>query len=182
VRSWKVWFERNGAGAQVFGQQESVVVRAPNVVAPLAEVERTRPTDTLYPVTLNSAGLIVVHGPSIRDVDARKALAHATKLVAARDRPAEIKLLERRDLEQIAQQFSAFGESLPADLFFPSGRSLKQTRSLALPNGKRGSYTSTYQTSATRGRRWLKEARRAIVTNINGIERAASEAWSLEPI
>lgn len=62
TRSWEVTFARQSRGMAVRGEQISVLVEAPERLAPLAKIEQERSTDEMFPILLAGDGLIVAAG------------------------------------------------------------------------------------------------------------------------
>lgn len=178
-RSWLVGFAAVGNGFSLTGHQIDVSVDAPEEIAAIAEIERNRPTDGMFPILLGADGLIEAAGKMERPQDVAAAVEKAQEMIAN----AAMTGAERHQagyyLAQIQNAGGDLLESLPRDLFFPRGTSVHETRTVDLPDGSRGEFEFTYSAEADPVSGWLDHAERRITTRLAATERNSIERWSM---
>lgn len=178
-RSWRVVFAQKAEGATVSGHQIGVSVDAPEKIAAIAEIERNRPTDGMFPILLGVDGLIVTAGEMERPQDLAAAVARAQEMIAHAAMPAAEKQQAGYYLAQIGHAGGDMLERMPRDLFFPRGNAVRDTRAVDLPDGSRGEFELVYTSAADQAGGWLIRAERRITTRIAASERSASERWTM---
>jgi hypothetical protein len=179
-RSWEVRFARQARGMMVSGRQLAAEVSAPPHLAELARIERERDASTLFPLALSERGAILPADGAPAASDAVSAALRAAEAMIARQPvPADTRERYRLYLAQVHRAGSGLLDTLPTDLFFPSGIAVERSEALALPEGLNGSFALHYLGEPQPGAPWLKRAERRVVTRVGGLERSASEVWTL---
>lgn len=178
TRRWRIAFASRARGMEVGGAQVFADVAAPASLAPLADIERARQANELFPLALDDAGLIAdsAHhadpAPLERALDTGRALIAALPLAEA----------ERADARAFMAHLAGMGADavsrLPRDLFFPQVGVRSSTRALALADGATGTITITASASAAATGLLLASERR-IMTRLDGSERLTAERWEL---
>lgn len=181
-RSFAVAFAPQDYGYSLSGKQVAVEVDAPERIASLAAIERRRPETGLFPMQLDSSGMIV-GGPearSAKELDA--AIAEARRLLAEQTLQAD----ERNEAEAFVRMVHgigiALGAQLPRDLFAPIDDHRSETRDVPLPNAGHGEVKVMFTAETDPGTGLMRQARRAIVTSVDGNSRTTREDWTLGPI
>ena len=182
TRSWEVRFSSQGRGITLMGQQTGASVDAPAELAPLAEIERDRSTDGMWPILLSETGLIVAAGNYTREEDLALAVRRAEAMIARRGDGADARARHGRYLAEMSNASASLFDQLPPDLFFPSGKPHQMVRQVSLPSGETGEFSVTFEAEADPAKGWLNEAKRIIVTRLGESERRASEIWSMDAI
>lgn len=181
LRDWRVRFVRQGRGIAITGEQVSATVDAPPSLASLADIERRRATDGMWPILLSGDGRIEAAGTGLREEDVDLAIGEAQRVLEGRTMLASDRAEVLRVLSQIHRASSSTLERLPADLFYPDGEPRHSSRQLQLSQDLSGTFDVQYEATASAGGGWLKEARRLVVTRIGDSERRAGEWWTLSP-
>lgn len=181
-REWRIAFARQGRGIGITGTQTACRVETPPALAALARIEQERSTQALFPILLSEAGLVIAHGAAeVSRADMARALREAEGLIARLARSEEQQDGLRRYLGAMLGSAEGQFETLPADLFFPSGRPQRRVESLALPDGLAGQFELAWEARAVAQGRILAEGERQVVTRLAGRERRSREVWSLRP-
>ena len=177
-RSYEIRFVRDGKGWRVDGTLIGSEVEAPAGLAELAALEKARKDEGLFPLTLDSQGLIVAqHAPS-DTVAAGKARVVASAAVEKINMTSADKAVAKEMIQRIATQSQASGGSWPVDLFRPPAEPVVNVRDLPLPDGKQGRVTVTLQASPRQAGH-LRRLDRRVLTEIDGTSRLSVESWSM---
>lgn len=181
-RIWQIGFARMAQGIAVTGVQIFVDVDTPPALASLAELERKRSTQDMWPVRLTASGLIHAAGSGSRGQDVEEAARIASDMIAARPIPAAQRDREIAILTQLAKAQSSLLDRMPDDLFFPTAGPLHTVRKVDLPGGLVGEFELRYEAQAVSGKGWLERARREVVTRLAGTWQSAREEWTLSDL
>lgn len=182
-REWRIAFARQAGGVRVTGAETSARVEAPSALAALARIEEQRRTQALFPILLSAAGLIIAHGAAaVAQADLAAAADEAERLIARLPGGEARQESMRRYLAMALEQGAGQFETLPADLFFPSGTPLRRVENVALPDGSSGQFELTWEARAAAQGGMLAQGERQVVTRIAGRERRSREVWSLHPV
>lgn len=184
TRSYSIQFERDGQGYLVQGALISSEVDAPASLRALAEMERTRPDQGLFPMRLDAAGQIVQ--PAVGDIPqpAPAPIAGGAKIVN-RLSTAPLSPAEREQAKGFVKQVLAQGGALaswPEDLFHPLPGEHSVTRQLGLPDGTDGSVTVSTSAQVTPRGGLLDRVDRVVETRIGENRRIVQESWSIRPV
>lgn len=179
-RRYELHFVREGDGWRVDGTLVGSEVDAPPELAPLAEIEKQRPDNGLFPLRLDARGLIVAQQGAqdlIHAGDAKQAFDNAVERVGFA--PST-----RVAVGDMAGRIVAVGKSIggnwPADLFHPTTASDSQVRELALPGGKSGRVIVAVDTRRSSSG-MLAQFRRKVTTEMDGTSRDSMETWTVDP-
>lgn len=181
TRSWRVAFTQQARGIAVRGEQIEVSVEAPPQLAPLSEIEQSRPTSGIFPILLGPDGLIMAAGAASDADTVDAALAAARGVMAQHGLSSGSVAQHARYLADLQQAGSSLLEAWPADLFYPSPLPRRIVREVALPDGQTGEFELRWTASTQADSPLLREARREVLTRIGESERRSSEDWSLAP-
>ncbi|XUU61421.1 hypothetical protein ACRAQ6_03885 [Erythrobacter sp. HA6-11] len=179
ARSWSVNFEPSGAGTAIFGSQRSVAVDAPPRVAAIAQIERARSTDSMFPIVLGDQGLILAAGVAHTPSDMQQVVASAREILAKGGETLDDEAAIQTTLSQISRAPSRLIETLPADLFFPREPLIEVRRPLALETGQSGEFAMRYETSVDPVTGLMVRAERVITTILGADRRSSRELWTL---
>ncbi|MGI8942670.1 MAG: hypothetical protein ACR2FJ_00265 [Qipengyuania sp.] len=179
TRSWACRFEPVGAGQHVSGEQIDVQVAAPSVLAPLAQIERARKANELFPILLDRAGLIAgppsaASGPAVAEaVDAAMKLYRRFRANAAVIEDA------RRFMAELQQTAAAMVSQIPRDLFYPIAGEHREAREVPLPGGAIGRFEVVASAIADGRTGLMASSSREIATTAHGRRTLSRETWTL---
>lgn len=183
TRRYRVRFLRNGAGFRVEGTLIASEISAPEQLRQLAEMERTRPDDGLFPMELDGSGQIV--GGAEAGPGDRKATEAALRTVDAMLAESPSDAGAEQDRVFIARLRMAVAGPLsahwPTALFAPGTQVDRQERTFSLPDGSKGRFVSEVRRKTAPGSGTMNDAERRIVTSIGGEDSVALERWTLAP-
>lgn len=181
-RSWMMQCQQQARGIVVTGRQIAAEVSAPPHLAPLAGIEQARDASGMFPLMLSDTGLILTPGSATDAEDeVAAALRAAEALIAQQPVPADERERYRLYLAQVYLAGASLLDTLPPDLLFPTTGPARREEVIALPGGMSGSFAMEYVAQPQAGAPWLGRAERRVVTRIEGLERSASEVWTLGP-
>ena len=125
-------------------------------------------------------GVILPSGTAPETSDAvNAALRAAEAMIARQPVPTDQRERYRLYLAQVHQAGTGVLDTLPPDLLFPAGVPIERNEVVALPEGPSGSFALRYLAEPHPDAPWLRRAERRVVTRIAGLERTASEVWTL---
>ena len=181
-RRFEVRFERLGNGFRIDGKQVAVSVDAPPNLAAYVRLEQQRTEAGMFPIMLDSHGLIrsdpevTSHATLDRAVALALAQVEKMKLSDADKSEARSFLLS---LEQAADKISS---EPPANLFTPPPAPERLTREVALPGGLSGSISTQFSGSTAPETGLLERAERIVLTGTAGTTRRTLEHWRLDEL
>lgn len=181
-RIWDLTFASQSQGISVTGVQIEAQVDAPSNLASIAEIERERSTDSMWPILLGEDGAIMAASSGTREEDLSAALREAERMISARDIPAPSIAQQRTYLARLQQASSSLLDQLPRDLFYPTGLPIRSYEEMELPGGIKGSFELTYEANKVPEHGWLDRAIRRVVTHVGESENSATERWALREI
>ena len=178
-RRYAIRFVASADGTRVEGDLIGVEVDAPADMAGLAEVERSRPDNGLFPLELDSAGLIVARPAAVPSVDAARARTAMAAYLQRQDLTGPERAAALTMAARLQAQAQTTGNTWPADLFRPETAPRREQRDLPLPDGRGGRITATIEASGGPGGllAWME---RRVVTEIDSTARLSVERWSLD--
>ncbi|MFM6931165.1 MAG: hypothetical protein ACKOUT_02845 [Novosphingobium sp.] len=180
-RSYEIRFVREGKGWRVDGTLIGSEVEAPEGLAELAALEKARKDDGLFPLRLDSQGLIVAQQAPSDAVTTDKARVLASSAVEKINMTTADKAVARQMIQRIATQSQAAGGSWPVDLFRPPVEPVVDVREMPLPDGKQGRITVTMLASPGSDGQ-LHQLDRRVLTEIDGTSRLSTETWFMTPV
>ena len=181
TRKWLVRFTNFSQGISVSGHQIDVQVDAPMNLAALADIERNRSTDGMFPILLTPSGLISTAGNREAASDVARAVRTVENMIAESGASRGEQLAAAQMLAQLQMASGSMFDNLPPDLFFPRGKAVHDIRPVYLPDGSKGQLELDYDAQTAPAASWLHHASRKIVTKLGDSARYALEIWSLEP-
>ena len=181
ARKWQVHFTNFPQGISVTGRQIDVTVEAPMQLAALADIERSRSTNAMFPILLTPGGLINAAGKREADSDVTRAVHAAENIIASAGIGRGQQLAAAQVLIQLQMASGSMFDNLPPDLFFPRGRAIRDIRPVHLPDGSTGQFELNYEAQSAPAASWLQHASRKIVTRLGDSTSYTLEMWSLEP-
>ena len=169
TRRYRVVFARTAAGWQIDGTLIASDIAAPPPLAALAELERARPDDGLFPIALDRTGRIVGANESGQG---QSAVDKAVAMVGAK--------LPGEALPVVAG--SGGMTRWPATLFLPSTETSETEQRFPLPEGGEGKVSVALETVAAEGPAMMGRAERTVTTEIGATRRVSRETWTLSPL
>ncbi len=176
-RSYEVQIKRDGAGYRVEGRLVEVTVDAPPSLAALADIERARPDNGMFPIMLDTQGLIIGGGTRVSDGSLDRAATVAVAQMGSSGLPA-VDMLQAQAF--VTQLRGRSPRSLwPADTFNPAPGKRSESRSVPVPGGGQSQITIEIEASGpgTHGR--IAELERLVTTDLDGNKRLTRERWQL---
>lgn len=178
-RSYALRFSRLGKGFRVDGELVESTFSAPPKFGLLAQIERSRKDEGLFPILLDEAGRIV-GGRAPQDPKAHEAGQRAALDALARMRlSGEI----RREAEGFIRSISRSGGPAPwpADLFHPDAADRTERRHIALPGGDEGEVTVSFEAEGICAGSVPASVERTVVTEFAGTREVSRESWTMVP-
>lgn len=177
TREWQGRFESVDGLTMATGEQQSCTVEAPDVLEPIAAIERERQSPGPFPARLDSAGRIVGEQPTMAQGKAA-AVQAAIEVLEGLGKSGEELREAKQALAQLGQTSGALISETPPDLFFPVVGAASDKRTVALPGGLVGEVVVEIAASAGPGG-LLDRFERRIVTRIGEDARESRETWQL---
>jgi hypothetical protein len=181
-RRYAVRFTRQGDGFLLDGQLLDAAVEAPPMLAPLAELERRRSDNGLFPMLLDAAGRIrsganpEAANPAAHD----NARAQSQGMLAATPLASAQRQESTAFLNQLAAQGMPAG--WPVDLFNPASAERSEHRRIALPSGLEGEVTVSIKVVGIHSHGMPNAVERTVTTVMAGNARTSREQWTLAPV
>lgn len=177
-RSYAVRFVRDGEGWLVEGDLIASEIDAPPELAALAQIEKGRRDQGLFPLRLNSQGIIIDQQGSSDPAANTQARAMVDGTLAKIPLRAGDQAVAAGMVNRIASQSAATGGTWPLDLFRPATANSTESRTVPLPDGSAGTVTVTINCErADDG--LLASFQRQIVTELGGTRRESREIFRL---
>lgn len=177
ARRYEIRIIADGAGYRVDGALLDCKVSAPPVLAALAQLERQRPENGLFPIRLDRAGRIVPEAPAAPG----EALARGSQVAREQISLASLTPTDRRDASAFVRHLATHGAftAWPADLFHPATGQRSEHKDFALPDGSVGSVAVAIDARATAQGGLLDRVERTVTTRLEGTSRVTREEWTL---
>jgi hypothetical protein len=180
-RRYAVQFTRQDEGFLLDGRLLDAAVEAPPVLAAMAELERSRGDDGLFPMQLDAAGRI--RGSAQPQVVASK--LHDTARERAQGMLAKTPLGSQQQQESgtFLEQLAAHGApaAWPADLFNPAAAERSERRRITLPGGQEGDLHVSIKVVGSQPEGLPLAVERTVTTVLAGTARTSREQWTLAP-
>jgi hypothetical protein len=180
-RRYAVQFTRQDDGFLLDGRLLDAAVEAPPLLAAMAELERKRGDDGLFPLMLDAAGRIRDRNgarlapPELRD----QAQGRAQNLLAA----TPLDPAQRQETSAFLKALAAQGApaAWPADLFNPAPGEHREHRRIALPDGQEGAVDVVVKALGVHPDGLPEAVERTVTTVLAGTARTSREQWTLVP-
>ena len=176
-RSYAVRIIRDGAGYRVEGNLVEAIADAPPSLAALAEIERLRPDNGMFPILLDARGMIVGGGMVQPDGSLDRAAVIAAETIGGSGLPALDMLQAQAFVKQLRSR--AARSQWPADIFHPAPGKRSETRNIALPGGGEGHVTVEIMAQGASKGGQLALLDRVVTTELAGDTRITREQWQL---
>ena len=182
-RWWDVTFQRQGRGTVVTGRQTGAAVDAPPNLAELARIEQQRDASGMFPLMLSENGAILTAPVPPGESDpVAAALRAAEGFIARQPVPTDERARARFYLAEVHRAGSGLLDALPGDLLYPAGVPVERSEVVALPDGLTGRFVLSYKALPQPDAPWLARAERRVITSVGGMDRQATEVWTLGPL
>lgn len=182
TRSWRITFSAQARGMAVSGEQISVTVEAPAMLAQLSKIEESRSTEGMFPILLAPDGRIVAAGEATSRTSFDAAVQVAQEMMAQQGFAQGSVSQHARFMAQLQQAGASLLDEWPADLFYPSTLPSQIVRQVELPDGGSGEFELRWEARTHPDNLLLHEARRVVITRIGSSVRQSSEDWTLVPV
>jgi hypothetical protein len=180
TRHYRITFAATPKGTRVEGSLTGTDVEVPERLAALADLERKRQDDSMFPLMLDSTGRIVE--------------SHADgAALSGKAQPLAEGLIAGAGLDGLAQEqaarfveslFSAQGPGInqwPAQLFRPGEQPSQVRQELPLPGGGKGAVTITLEPVSAGPCGLMQRLERRVETLVGTQVRRTREIWTLGP-
>lgn len=180
TRRYVIQFVADGTGYVLNGSQLDVTVEVPPMLSGLAEIERKRTENGLFPAWVDASGVIMQRPAAVRaDGSATNDMSSAAQGLLLRsgltaDRKQEGALY----LGQLTAQPG--GSPWPADLFRAAPGERRQHRVVALADGAQGEVNVVVRVAALMPCGLPSAVEREITTVLEGSSQVSRELWTLE--
>lgn len=179
-RSYAVRFVPDGQGFRIDGKLVAVEVEVPPPLQALADIERARPDEGLFPILLDAGGLIAPENDPRAPEAMGKAIDEAKRALGQSGMSA-LDMLEAQAFVERFRNRPAMSP-WPRDLFRPARPETHLERSIPLPDGKAGMVRIDTEAAVIGPSGLLVSFRRTVTTELDGVQRFTVETWTLEPL
>ena len=180
MRRYKVRFVPRRDGFLLDGELVDVRVDAPPLLARLAELERQRPDPQLFPMVLDTRGVMIARaGETPVDPRSRAQLIGAAGDLLAGSGQSSARQTEGSNL---AEQLTAAApySPWPSDLFIAVTPERRQHRSVALASGGHGEVDVLIRVGKLLPCGLPAVVERTITTQTQGVQRVSREVWTVD--
>lgn len=176
-RDYEARITRVGEGFRVDGKLVNVEVEVPPSLQALAEVERQRPDNGVFPILLDASGLIVTDASPVSG----SSVGQAAALVSERIGGLRLSALEMLQTQAFVAriQNGAAHSQWPDDVFRPAVGKRNETRKLALPDGVEGLVLLEIEGQGAGPQGQIAAVDRIVTTDLGGDKRVTRERWQI---
>lgn len=176
-RSYEVRFQRDGDGYRVDGNLVDVTVDVPPSLRALADLERQRPDNGLFPIRLDADGRIIGGG----NQTASPVVARAAQVAAEQIGGSGLTALDMLQAQAfVARLRSGSAHSKwPDDVFRPFVGKRSETRTVPLPGGEEGQVVIEIEGRRGGSAGQVGSVHRVVTTDLGGDRRVTRELWEL---
>lgn len=179
TRRYRIRFVPNADGFRIDGELIAVEVDAPAKLAAFADLERTRPDIGMFPLHLDSRGMLLPAVASPSGDEVRQAIGLVLDGMGHSQSPA-LDMLEAQAFVQRFRQRPPASQ-WPADIFRPLAESSNRSSEVPLPGGAMGRITIEIAARRNPADGLMREMSRTITTSLDGGLRHSYESWTLAP-
>jgi hypothetical protein len=176
-RSYEIRFVPAIDGYHVEGALVTVQVDVPPEFAALAELERRRPDEGMFPMRVDHHGRLVATGIPDDGGMVKAAVGNAFSRIERRRMSAEDEAFALKFLEGIEKQRAIV--DWPQDLFMPVPGKRIERRKVPLPDGAQGDVAIELEATVTAVTGLLDSFRRTVTTSLGDSTRVVEEVWTL---
>ncbi len=176
-RDYEVRITRDGDGFRVDGALVNVAVDAPPSLMVLAELERRRPDTGMFPIRLDSRGIIVGSAERVPSTAVNQAVTHVSERIGASGLAAIDMLQAQAFIARLRN--TAARSNWPNDVFRPAPGKRSEMRKLALPGGEAGEVTIEIESHGPGPAGQIAAMERIVTTNLAGDQRMTRERWRI---
>lgn len=180
-RRFAVQFKPDNGGFSIWGEQVSAEVDAPDSLSVLADLERQRIENGLFPLQLDSSGQIISGAVTDDATRVEMALQEVSLQIATLERAADEKAELQQFVNAVQQAGARLTTHLPPDLFAPVQTEREANRALVLPGGTAGQINTRFQAAKDADTGLMQHAVREVLTSLDGQQRRIVERWTLAP-
>ena len=177
TRSYAVRIIREGSGYRVEGSLIEARAEAPPMLAAIAELERKRPDDGLFPILLDKDGFIAGGGSPRADGSLDRGAVIAAEAIGGSGMAAQDMTQAQAFVSQLRGH--AARSQWPADIFRPLPGKRSESRMIALPGGAEGNVTIEIVGSGPGQGGQIAVLDRVVTTDLGGDRRVTQEQWQL---
>jgi hypothetical protein len=179
-RSYEVRFVPEAGGYRLDGRLRDVVVEVPPRLEAMAELERKRRDDAMFPMHVDRTGRLLPGGDPAPAPQVRQAIERFSAEVAQ----AKIGASDKAQAQAFVRQFQGTAglSPWPQDLFRPLVGARRETRTVALPDGGQGEVSVEITAREAGPGGLLVSLSRRVTNTIEGSMRATEEHWTLAPL
>ena len=178
-RAWSIRFLPQGQGYRLEGKQADVSVDAPAALAFLADMERGRVEEDMFPLQIGANGEIMGQGSASSDAT----LAHAIEAVREKLARQFVQPDDRVAAERFLTQLQRAGEQAlagwPAILFAPGSLDRSEERAVPLPGGRTGAVTIRTLATSDPVTGLMQRFERRVETRLDTSARSGLERFTL---
>lgn len=178
-RAWSIRFFPQGQGYRLEGKQTDVSVDAPAALAFLADMERGRLEEDMFPLQLGASGEIMGQTTAPDN----ETLAHAIEAVREKLAKQFDRADDRAAAERFLTQLQRAGEQAlagwPAMLFAPGTLDHEEERAVPLPGGRTGEVTVRTLATSDPMTGLMKQFERRIETRLGDSLKSGLERFML---
>lgn len=178
-RSWSVTFAVQGRGYLVDGLQSGVMVDAPPALGFLAQMERDRSEDDMFPLLLDGAGQIVSDSSSSADEALTLAVEQVRQRLESALADSESSDLAGRFLAELQQAGEESLVGWPRNVFAPGPIDRVEERVVPLPGGRNGSIAIHTLASGNPETGLMEHFERRVTSRLGDTVREGLERFSL---
>ncbi len=181
-RRYAVQFTRQDNGYLLDGRLLDAAVDAPAMLAPLAELERRRGDEGLFPMQLDAAGQILANANATAEAPALRNIARQRSQGMLAAKP--LAPAQQQESALFLKQVAAHGTlaAWPVDLFNPASAERSERRRIALPDGQEGEVSVSIKVLGAHQAGLPRAVERTVVTVLAGTSRTSREQWALTPV
>lgn len=180
-RAWSIRFQPQGAGYLVYGRQAEVTIDAPPRLAFLADMERARVEEGMFPLLLDTGGGIMGRSQAGTDDMLGRAVAAVRERLDRHFADPD----ERASAEQFLTELQRAGDEVladwPAMLFAPGMLDRVDERPVPLPRGETGRVIVQTRASSDPASGLMQRFERRIETRLGDSARSGLERFTLAP-
>lgn len=179
TRRYRIRFSPIADGFQIDGELVAVEVDAPEKLTAFADLERSRQDVGMFPLSLDSRGMLLPTVASTSGDEVRQAI----ELVLDGMGQSQIPALDMLEAQAFVQRFRQRppASQWPVDIFRPLAESSNRSSEVPLPGGAMGHISIEIAARRNPADGLMHEMSRTITTNLDGSLRHSYESWTMAP-